>query len=128
MKTILIIDDNEIDTLINRKALERINPRHEIHSALNGKIAIALLNNLFLKTNKLPDVILLDLDMPIMDGFTFIRKFKDLPLPGKEKVTMVVLTSSSNPSDVQSAEEIGIDLFLTKPLSEEKILKTLNPV
>ena len=126
MKSVLIVDDNEIDTLIHRKVLERIQHVRQVHSAKNGHAAIALLNAYSQESKPLPDIILLDLNMPIMNGFAFIDKFQELELPGKENVTIVVVTSSNSTTDLRTIKEKGINLCLLKPLTEKSFLKALG--
>lgn len=126
MKTVLIVDDNDVDTFLHKKVLERIKRVRKIHSASNGKEAITLLKEYFEQSRSLPDIILLDLNMPVMDGFTFIETFKTLELPEKEKVTIVILTSSSSLGDIVRANERGINLFIVKPLTEDKLLSALG--
>jgi len=125
MKTVLIVDDSEIDRLIHTKIIERIKEVRDIHTASNGSEAITLLNEYFQKEKSLPHIILLDLNMPIMDGFAFIERFKTLPLEGKENVTIAIVTSSGSRLDIQKAKEKGIDIYLEKPISEEKLLNAL---
>jgi CheY-like chemotaxis protein len=125
MKTVLIVDDSEIDRLIHTKILEQIKQVREIHTASNGGEAITLLNEYFQQVKSLPHIILLDLNMPIMDGFAFIESFKKLPLAGKENVIIAIVSSSSSRLDIQKAKEKGIDIYLEKPLSEEKLLNAL---
>lgn len=122
MKTVLIVDDSEIDRLIHRKILEQVKQVKEIHTASSGHEAIALLNEYSQLGKSLPHIILLDLNMPVMDGFKFIESFKTLPLVDKENVTIVIVTSSSSSLDMKKAKEKGIDLYLEKPLTEEKLL------
>ena len=126
MKTVLIVDDSEIDRLIHRKILEQVKQVREIHTASNGDEAIILLNEYFQNIKSLPHIILLDLNMPVMDGLTFIERFKNLPLAGKEHVTIVIVTSSPSSSDLQKVKERGVDIYLEKPLTEEKLLKALG--
>ena len=124
MKSVLIVDDSEIDRLIHTKIIERIKEVRDIHTASNGSEAITLLNEYFQQEKSLPHIILLDLNM-IMDGFAFIENFKNLPLAGKENVTIAIVTSSSSRLDIQKAKEKGIDIYLEKPISEEKLLNAL---
>jgi CheY-like chemotaxis protein len=126
MKTVLIVDDNDVDIFVNRMLLERIKTVRQIHTATNGEEAILLLKDHFQKINTLPDIILLDLNMPVMDGFTFIEKFKALELPEKERVTIVILTSSSSFADITEAKEKGVNYYITKPLTENKLLSALG--
>jgi CheY-like chemotaxis protein len=61
-----------------------------------------------------------------MDGFQFIDAFKKLDFPKKEKILIVVLTSSINPNDLQKVKSMGIDHYMTKPVSEEKVLALIQ--
>ena len=126
MKNILLVDDDNIFNFLNTKLLHQSGIAEEIHTALNGKEALDLLNNYYTGAFALPDVILLDLNMPVMDGFTFLEAFKKLSLPRKEKVRIIIVTSSDNPKDRAKAKEMGITLYLTKPLSKETLLDALQ--
>lgn len=86
MKNILLVDDDNIFNFLNTKLLRQSGIADEIHTALNGKEALDLLNNYYTGAFALPDVILLDLNMPVMDGFAFLEAFKKLSLPRQEKV------------------------------------------
>jgi len=125
-KEILLVDDDEICNFINRKSLEQFGIVHNIHSALNGKQALDLFNDYFQGTETLPDLILLDLDMPIMDGFGFLDAFRSLPLPGIHDVKVIILTSSVDPKDKQKAFNYKIAGYLTKPLKAEAVLALLQ--
>lgn len=126
MKNILLVDDDNIFNFINTKLLESSGIAGEIHTAGNGQEALDLLNNYFTGTASLPDVILLDLNMPVMDGFGFIEAFKKLRLPKKENVSIVIVTSSADPNDMRRAKEMGITTYLTKPVSREALLQALK--
>lgn len=126
MKNILLVDDDDIFNFLNTKVLEASGVASEIHTANNGQQAIDLLNNYFSGTASLPDVILLDLNMPVMDGFGFLQAFKRLNLPRKERVTIIIVTSSEDPNDMARARDMGVTTYLTKPVSRERLLQALN--
>ena len=63
------------------------------------------------------DLVLLDLNMPIMDGFGFLDAFNKLEYPNKEKAKIIVLTSSQNSSDMERARKFGVTRYMTKPLN-----------
>jgi CheY-like chemotaxis protein len=92
--------------------------------ALNGKQALDLLMDY--KRHPLPDVILLDLNMPIMGGFEFLDAFRELRIPGQAKVKIVILSSSDDPVDIRRASEMGIHHYITKPVSIDKLGKVLH--
>lgn len=126
MKNILLVDDDNIFNFLNTKLLESSGIASEIHTAGNGQEALDLLNNYFSGTTSLPDVILLDLNMPVMDGFGFLEAFKKLNLPRKEKVSIIIVTSSEDPKDMARAKRMGITNYLTKPVSREALLRALE--
>ena len=126
MKTILLVDDDEISIFIITKLLESSGLAREIHAVGNGQVALDLIASTFGGTSFLPDLILLDLNMPVMDGFRFLEAFKKLRLPNKENVKIIIVTSSEDPCDLWRAKEMGISGYLTKPLSREALLQVLN--
>ncbi|HEY4655847.1 MAG TPA: response regulator [Cyclobacteriaceae bacterium] len=126
MKNVLLVDDDSIFNFISTSMLKRTGMVGEIHTALNGKQALDLLNNYYMGTASLPNVILLDLNMPIMDGFSFLEAFKKISAPRKETIRIIVVTSSHDPGDRKRAEKMGISLYLTKPLTEEVLRKALE--
>lgn len=126
MKRILLVDDDKICNFIAESTLNRLGVAKEVHSALNGQEALDLFNGYFQGEVAVPDIIFLDLNMPIMDGFQFIDAFKKLDFPKKENILIVILTSSMNPQDIQQAKSLGIDHYMAKPINEEKIMTLLK--
>lgn len=126
MKNVLLVDDDSIFNFLSSKLLQRTGMVNDIHTALNGQQALDLFNDYYQGARSLPDVILLDLNMPIMDGFAFLEAFQKLNFPGKEKVRVVIVTSSQDPSDVEKARNLGISQYLTKPLYENDLVRALQ--
>jgi CheY-like chemotaxis protein len=125
-KNILLVDDDEIFNFINKQVLQKMGVSDEIDTALNGKQALDLLNEYLSGSRSIPDVIFLDLNMPIMDGFAFLEAFKRMNMPNKSKVSIVIVTSSENPADVKRAKDFGVTHYLTKPIKEEDIKAALE--
>lgn len=126
MKNVLIIDDDSIFNFLSTKTLEALGFINEIHTALNGQQALDLFGAYYQGLKHLPDFILLDLNMPIMDGFGFMEAFKRLDLPGKEKVKIIIVTSSNDPSDQARAKAFGVTQYLSKPITEEGLHHALK--
>jgi CheY-like chemotaxis protein len=126
MKNVLLVDDDKIFNFINTQMLKQTGMASEIHTALNGKQAIEYLTESYRETSSVPDVILLDLNMPIMNGFDFLEAFKIMSLPDKEHVNIIVVTSSDNPQDIDKARDMGATHYLTKPLSPESLKHALE--
>ncbi len=122
----MLIDDNEIDNLINQKMIESAEIAQHIYTHTGAKSAIEFLRNLEkldLADQVLPDIIFLDIDMPLMDGFQFLDEFEKLSLATKKKCRIVMLTSSINPQDFnRSKKYINVKLYLNKPLTYESIV------
>jgi CheY-like chemotaxis protein len=125
-KSVLLVDDSNIDNFINQKVMSSLGLVREIHTALNGEQALQVFNQYQNGVIAIPDVILLDLNMPVMDGFGFIQAFQSLNFPHKENVLIIVLTSSSNSDDMNRVKQLGIKHYLTKPLTQESIQSILN--
>ncbi|MBI3481680.1 MAG: response regulator [Bacteroidetes bacterium] len=120
-KSVLLVDDSSIDTMINEKIISSLGLFKEVHRAENGEQALNIFNLYQTGTIEIPDIILLDLNMPVMDGFGFIQAFQSLKFPHKENVLIVIVTSSDDPSDIKLASKLGIKYFLTKPLTHESV-------
>jgi len=120
----MLIDDNEIDNLINQKMLEGTNFSERIYVYTSGKSALEYLLNLQRDKNLdsalIPDVIFLDINMPLMDGFQFLSEFEKLDRRVTKKSQIIMLTTSINPSDQeQAAQSEFVVKFINKPLVQE---------
>lgn len=73
----------------------------------------------------MPDVILLDLNMPLLNGFEFIRALRNLSLPHAGNIDIIILTSSEDPNDVHQAKLMGVDHYLLKPLTVNQLRETI---
>lgn len=118
MKSVLIIDDDPIFNFLHTRMLSLGALAGEVQSALNGRQALTLLQN---NSGPLPEIILLDLTMPEMDGFGFLEEVKNLDIPGIEDVPIVVVTSSINPKDSERVRALGVAHYLVKPIQLETL-------
>jgi CheY-like chemotaxis protein len=127
MKNVLLVDDDNTFQFIGKALLKYVGvPPENIHTALSGKHAIEHLMDLFASGKSLPDIILLDLNMPVMDGFGFLEAFNKLEHPGKERSKIIVLTSSHNSNDMERVRQFGITNYMTKPLQEDALRAELK--
>ena len=125
-KTVMLIDDNEIDNLINQKMIEASGITENIYTHTGAKSAIEFLKNLekvgAVSSEVLPDVIFLDIDMPLMDGFQFMDEFVKLKDDTQNKCKVVILTSSINPQDMSKSKNYpSVKKYLNKPLTQSAL-------
>jgi CheY-like chemotaxis protein len=118
-KTVLI-DDSDIDLFIQRRFLEVYNFSNELVLYKSAEEALDWLKTSHIETP--PDIIFLDLNMPEIDGFSFLKDFLNLPDKVKSKSKIVVLTSSNNAKDRETAFSFkNVIQFITKPLKQADI-------
>jgi CheY-like chemotaxis protein len=120
MRIIWIIDDNEIDQLITVKFLEFCDRKLHTKSFSNGSDVLKLLE---MPENKPPSVILLNLDMPIMDGWEFLEKIKLLGV----SIPIYIVSASERLSDVKKAgENVLVRGYIFKPFNRESAEMIVN--
>lgn len=129
---ILLVDDDLATNFINKKVIQRANITEHIQVSLNGKEAIDYLSNQgkFKSTTieyPKPQLILLDINMPVMDGWEFIESYKSLSLEQRKDIVIVMLSSSFNPADRAKAESIDeIVDFKQKPMTKETLIEIME--
>lgn len=122
----MLIDDDKIFNFLSEKTIASLGLANEIHFALNGKQALDLLEEYKKGNVQRPDIIFLDLNMPVMNGYEFIEAFALMDLPDKSGITIVILTSSADPDDLARARELGIKYYFNKPLTKDEIKKMIG--
>ena len=123
-KRILLVDDNPIDLLVHRKILEKAGLT-AIHTASTGQEALQYLDDCA-STGLHPDVLLLDLHMPVMGGLEFLARYCPRASWRSSGMKIILLTSSVDPMDHLQAASFGVDTFMDKPLNLEKLLPMLR--
>jgi CheY-like chemotaxis protein len=126
MKKVLIIDDDKIYALMHKRMLELTGLPVDILTAVSGAEALMIIQSTWFESSVLPDIILLDLMMPGMDGFEFIIQLRKLQFPGIENVSVVILSSSSDRRDLLRSDMLGASAYLVKPVSLENLKETIS--
>lgn len=127
--TLALIDDDETYQFIAKHTIMKLDMVDRLKIFSNGKEAIDYLHSKLHDPSQLPDVILLDLNMPVMDGWDFLERYLMLqPRIGK-KINIYIVTSSVDPVDVERAERINaVTDYFVKPLTRDKLVSILETI
>ena len=125
----IVIDDSELDCFIARKIIEHTDKSLKVVSFLNGQDVIEQIR----KDADIRDtpltIILLDLRMPVMNGFQFVDEFEKLPLDIKRKYKIHILSSTRNTNDIyRILTHPTVISMIEKPLTREKLLVLLMEI
>ena len=128
LERILLIDDDIVNNFLNIRIIENLHLANEIKTFLNGEEAIHYLEWYCVQEGKkCPELILLDLNMPVMDGFEFLNIFNKLKFK-KQHVEIAILTSSQDDRDLKRVKSFGIQYYLNKPLTKENLRNLMDNI
>ncbi|MDB5713523.1 MAG: response regulator [Sphingomonadales bacterium] len=111
LKSCLIVDDSKVIRKVARYILEALD--YTVHEAADGREALSACRA------NLPDVILLDWNMPVMSGIEFLRAIDDDPLPSRPKI--VFCTTENGAAHIKAAIDAGADEYVMKPFDRETL-------
>ncbi len=123
---IILVDDDEVTNYVHESVIEDADAAKDVRVAEDGQQALNLLQELEAKESPCPNLIFLDINMPVMNGFEFLNAYQQMKGQFKQPVIIVMLTSSLNTQDVARARAAGATDFLDKPLTPEKLNKVLD--
>ncbi|WP_348822315.1 response regulator [Flavobacterium aestuarii] len=111
--TILLVEDDALDIISVERSLKKLDSEFELYTAFNGIEALRILRDSSIKL--VPDVILLDINMPRMNGIEFLKVIREDENLSDLKV--FIMTTSSESNDRSEAEKLGISGYIIKPLN-----------
>lgn len=128
LNSILLVDDDEASNFLHSIFINKLNLDVEVNSALNGKEALDFILGKGQEKLQLPCMVMLDLRMPVMDGWQFMKAYEELvPKNLKDQITIVLVTISDNQEDKDRAvTNEHIADFSQKPLSDETFKKLIQ--
>jgi DNA-binding response OmpR family regulator len=122
-KPILLVEDDRVDAMTVKRALGQIDNNSVVYTVGNGEEALEFLRN---ARNERPAIILLDLNMPRMNGIEFLRIAKaDADL---KRIPVIVLTTSKQESEKVESFNLGAAGYIIKPLSYEEFLEMVKAI
>ena len=122
INSILLIEDDPITNYINQRLITKLEIAKDVQVAVNGEEALAMILNRIQNNKTCPHLIFLDINMPVMDGFEFLERFRRLDFPDKDKIVIVMLTTSTHIQDMDKLGSFGNSELIGKPLNREKLL------
>lgn len=129
LKHILLIDDDETNNFLVSHLINQSQITENIHIALNGEEGLNKLKELCTQNIKV-DLILLDINMPVMNGFEFLEEYERLTKEHHSRSAIMMVSSSVHPADLERIKSFeSVNDFIEKPLTEQlldKIIQRIN--
>lgn len=120
-----IIDDDPIFVMVFKKILSNIDYFNKVDTVKNGFEALEGLKILDATNQKFPDIIFLDLNMPVLDGWQFLEALENLPF--KEKLNIHVISSTIDKEEIERSKTFNVvKSFIHKPTSAKQLIQSLN--
>ena len=119
-RRILLVEDDQVDCMTIKRALDEVKIKRRLDMVSNGEEALAYLLS---ADNDLPRLILLDLNMPRMNGIEFLKTVKTHP--GLKKIPVVVLTTSRTDQDINASFDLGVAGYMVKPLDYREFIEAV---
>lgn len=127
INSVLLVDDDEATNIYNTVTIEDTGITDKILAARSVTEALNILNNAKEDIDTLPELILLDINMPIMNGWYLLEELKQFEPKILSKLNIVMLSASDNPNDIEKIDKYPFVIdYLSKPLSEDKIQKLIS--
>ncbi|MFT5668887.1 MAG: CheY-like chemotaxis protein [Vicingaceae bacterium] len=130
LNEILLIDDSKGANALNKRLLQEMGVGKKITTLLNGQLALEYLVTKDVNGQyPCPDIIFLDINMPVMDGYQFLEEYELLKPNQKLNKVIVMLTTSTSEFDIVRANiNVEVNNYQIKPLTEDKVFEIINQV
>lgn len=122
-KCILLIEDDQVDAMTVQRALKDINVTNDLHIVENGEVALDYLKD---QKSERPCIILLDLNMPKMNGIEFLKVAKNNGT--LKKIPVIVLTTSQEEQDKIESFKLGVAGYMVKPVDYQQFVEVIKTI
>jgi CheY-like chemotaxis protein len=128
LTSVLLVDDDPTTNFLNKLLLSRMGVAEQVLVAENGEQALRTLDQTCTvpASAACPCLILLDMNIPVLNGLAFLEAYVQMPLANKQAIIIVMLTTSLHEYDLKRAQQLPIASFLNKPLTREKVTALLQ--
>jgi CheY-like chemotaxis protein len=126
---IAVVDDDKIFQLIATRSIKATHFAGKILQFSNGSEALHYLEEHASEEGEIPDVLFLDINMPLVDGWMFMEDFIDLKQRIHKPIRIYMVSSSIDPKDIERAKAIhDVTAYVTKPISQQKFAELISEV
>lgn len=127
LKTLILVDDDEIIVYLTKRIIAQTNLVELINVFGNGKDAIDYLKENLNNPDLFPEIIFLDLFMPIMDGWGFLEEYIKIKPKTDKPTTIYIITSSVSPEDIIKAKSYSVVTdYIIKPIDKQNLIEILK--
>ncbi len=124
-----LVDDDEVFVFLAKKAIKQTNLVELVKVFDNGQEILDYLLENQENPEKLPEVMLLDLSMPVMDGWQFLNEFHKLSPKLPKKINIFICSSSISPEEIEMANKMNeVSDFIIKPINKDKMIEVIQKV
>lgn len=126
-RRVCLIDDDPVYTFVVKKILKHIRQSDHLINFPNGELALNWLKSHMNESSVLPELILLDISMPVMNGFEFLEAWQEARSGDSPSIPVYIITSSSSSEDRERASSFpDVAGYIVKPVSKEQLTRLLS--
>jgi len=128
INNVILIDDDEINNFLSYRLIKKLGVADHIYIFHNGLEAINYMQQLAYDSKICPELILLDINMPVMDGYEFLKAFHNLTFKNKEAIKIITVTTSNRHEDFERMQKLGVECIFSKPLCKQKLEEIITSI